>query len=126
MSYIDFLRGKIITAPVSGFSVRPEEINPVLKPHQRDAVMWACRGGRRALFESFGLGKTVQELEYARLVLDPFGGLGTVALEAIKSGRRGYTIELNDGYFRDAVGSLEAAEDELDTPTLFDLMGVAT
>lgn len=59
------------------------------------------------------------------LVLDPFGGLGTVALEAIKAGRRGYTIELNDGYFRDAVGYLEAAEDELDTPTLFDLLGVA-
>ena len=60
------------------------------------------------------------------LILDPFGGLGTVALEAIKAGRRGYTIELNDGYFRDAVGYLEAAEDEIDTPTLFDLLGVAT
>jgi len=74
MSYSDFLRRKIVTAPVSGFTVRPEEINPVLKPHQRDAVMWACRGGRRALFESFGLGKTVQELEYARLVLEHIGG----------------------------------------------------
>ena len=56
------------------------------------------------------------------LVLDPFGGLGTVAREAILAGRNGYTIELNDGYFRDAVGYLEAAEDEIDTPTLFDLM----
>ena len=56
------------------------------------------------------------------LVLDPFGGLGTVALEAIKMGRRGYTIELNDGYFRDAVGYLEAAEEEISTPTLFDLL----
>jgi DNA modification methylase len=59
------------------------------------------------------------------LVLDPFGGLGTVALEAIKAGRRGYTIELNNGYFRDAVGYLEAAEDELSAPTLFDLMGIS-
>ena len=58
------------------------------------------------------------------LVLDPFGGLGTVALEAIKAGRRGYTIELNDGYFRDAVGYLEAAEDEIDAPTLFDFLEV--
>ena len=74
MTYTEFLREKIVTAPVSGFAVRPEDINPVLKPHQRDAVMWACRGGRRALFESFGLGKTVQELEYARLVLEHIGG----------------------------------------------------
>lgn len=56
------------------------------------------------------------------LVLDPFGGLGTVARQAILAGRSGYTIELNDGYFRDAVGYLEAAEDEIDAPTLFDLM----
>ena len=72
--YLNFLKGKIVTAPVSGFTVRPEEINPALLPHQRDAVMWACKGGRRALFESFGLGKTVQELEFARLVLDHEGG----------------------------------------------------
>ena len=70
MEYLDFLRSKIVAAPISGFAVRPSQVNPALKPHQRDAVVWACRGGRRALFESFGLGKTVQELEYCRLVLD--------------------------------------------------------
>ena len=59
------------------------------------------------------------------LVLDPFGGLGTVALEAMKAGRRGYTIELNNSYFRDAVGYLEAEEEKLETPTLFDLIGGA-
>ena len=68
MSYTDFLHSKIQIAPVSGFVVNPDEIHPALKPHQRDAVMWACKGGRRALFESFGLGKTVQELEWCRLV----------------------------------------------------------
>ena len=69
MNYNEFLHSKIVTAPVSGFTVQPEEISQALKPHQRDAVIWACRGGRRALFESFGLGKTVQELEFCRLVL---------------------------------------------------------
>ena len=68
MNYNDFLHTKVEVAPVSGFEVRPEDINPALKPHQRDAVMWAVKGGRRALFESFGLGKTVQELEWCRLV----------------------------------------------------------
>ena len=67
-SYDNFLRTKIQVAPVSGFEVKAHEVHPALKPHQRDAVMWACKGGRRALFESFGLGKTVQELEWCRLV----------------------------------------------------------
>lgn len=70
MDYNEFLHSKVEVAPVSGFSVTPEQINPALKPHQRDAVMWAIKGGRRALFESFGLGKTVQELEWCRLVAE--------------------------------------------------------
>ena len=56
-------------------------------------------------------------------MLDPFGGLGTVALEAMKAGRRGYTIELNDGYFRDAVGYLKEYEEEDRNISLFDLIG---
>ena len=68
MNYNEFLHTKVEVAPVSGFEVREEDIHPALKPHQRDAVMWAIKGGRRALFESFGLGKTVQELEWCRLV----------------------------------------------------------
>lgn len=36
--YMSFLKSKIVTAPVSGFQVRPEDINPALMPHQRDAV----------------------------------------------------------------------------------------
>lgn len=80
MSYIDFLRNKIVTAPVSGFEVSPDDVSPALKPHQRDAVIWACAGGRRALFESFGLGKTVQELEYCRLVLAHEGGMALIVM----------------------------------------------
>lgn len=74
MNYIQFLKSKIEVAPVSGFTVSEAEINPALKPHQRDAVRWAVHGGRRALFESFGLGKTVQQLEYCRLVTEKQGG----------------------------------------------------
>lgn len=62
-TYEAFLRSKMELAPESGFEIDPSEINTILKPHQRDAVQWAVRGGRRALFERFGLGKTVQELE---------------------------------------------------------------
>lgn len=66
--YYDFLKSKIDIAPESGFEIQPHEVNPALKPHQRDAVMWAVRGGRRALFESFGLGKTAQQLEWCRII----------------------------------------------------------
>ena len=69
MTYTDFLKNKVVIATESGFDVSPEDVNPALKPHQRDAVMWAVRGGRRALFESFGMGKTVQELEFCHLVV---------------------------------------------------------
>lgn len=74
MTYTEFLKDKAVVAPMSGFSIRDEEISPALKPHQRIAVAWAVRGGRRALFESFGLGKTLQQLEYCRLILKRVGG----------------------------------------------------
>ena len=80
MTYLEFLKTKIEVAPVSGFTVDPSALSPVLKPHQRDAVVWALAGGRRALFESFGLGKTLQELEYCRLVLQHEGGKALIVL----------------------------------------------
>ena len=80
MSYLDFLHTKIVQAPVSGFDVSPGDINPALKPHQRDAVIWALHGGRRALFESFGLGKTIQELEFCHLAVQHEGGQALIVL----------------------------------------------
>ena len=78
--YIRFLESKIDIAPESGFEVKDSEINPALKPHQRDAVKWAVRGGCRALFESFGLGKTIQELEFCRLTAAHTGGKALIVL----------------------------------------------
>jgi DNA modification methylase len=57
------------------------------------------------------------------LVLDPFGGLGTVAYCAVLAGRRGYTVELNSGYWSDSVAYCRGAEQKVSAPTLFDLMG---
>lgn len=55
------------------------------------------------------------------LVYDPFGGLMTVPMRALKLGRRGRGVELNPGYWLDGVKYLEAAERERDMPSLFDL-----
>ena len=57
------------------------------------------------------------------VIFDPFGGIGTVPLTAMKMGRYGMATELNNGYFRDGVGYCKAYEDEVNTPTLFDFIG---
>jgi len=74
MNYLEFLKSKIEVATDSGFEVDDSEIHPTLKPHQRDDVKWAIKGGRRALFESFGLGKTIQQLEILRIIVAHEGG----------------------------------------------------
>ena len=57
-------------------------------------------------------------------VLDPFAGLGTVPMRAVKLGRKGIGIELAPRYFADAVYYCEAAEKQVATPSLFDLEDV--
>ena len=54
MTYKEFLQTKEEIAKDSGFEISPDEVNAVLKPHQRDAVVWAVRGGKRALFDLIG------------------------------------------------------------------------
>jgi hypothetical protein len=56
------------------------------------------------------------------LVLDPFAGLGTVPLCAIKLRRRALGVELSARYFADACAHLAAAARDLATPSLFDLI----
>ena len=74
MDYLEFLKTKIEIATDTGFIVDRININKALKFHQGDAVAWALKGGCRALFESFGLGKTVQEIEFCYQVIKKFGG----------------------------------------------------
>jgi hypothetical protein len=80
MTYKELLEKKIVKAPESGFLCPAGAVNPALKPHQRDAVLWLLAGGRRALFESFGLGKTVQELEFCRLAAEHEHGRALIVL----------------------------------------------
>lgn len=54
-------------------------------------------------------------------VYDPFGGLMTVPLRALKQGRVGVGCELNPAYFLDGVAYCRAAAEEMNLPTLFDL-----
>ena len=80
MNYYEFLKSKIVKVEKSGIDIDADEVNPNLLPHQRDAVIWAVKGGRRALFENFGLGKTVQQLEWCRLLTKHEGGKALIVL----------------------------------------------
>lgn len=73
-AYVDFLRKKIRLADFAGFEVEDSDINPMLKLHQRAIVRWAVRGGCRAIFAAFGLGKSMMQIEAARLVRERSGG----------------------------------------------------
>ena len=73
-SYLKFLDSKVRFAEAAGFDCDESEVNPLLKPHQKASVCWSVRGGRRALFEAFGLGKSVMQLEIVRLTLLKSGG----------------------------------------------------
>jgi DNA modification methylase len=67
--YKEFLKNKVRFDHACGFEASPAEVNPILKPHQRDIVCWAVRGGRRAVFAAFGLGKTIIQLETTNIML---------------------------------------------------------
>lgn len=67
MDYASFLREKVNFNREFGFDV--VDVHPALKPHQRAIVKWAAKGGRRAIFASFGLGKSIIQLELMRQVV---------------------------------------------------------
>lgn len=72
--YMEFLKSKMAIAKNTGFEIDRERINSALLPHQKDIVEWAIKGGRRAVFAQFGLGKTVMQLEFCKQIVDHFGG----------------------------------------------------
>lgn len=69
--YRQFLEAKAPVPAEQGTPIEAGDIHPMLFPHQRAIVEWAVRGGRRAIFAAFGLGKSVMQLETLRLVTPP-------------------------------------------------------
>ena len=68
MQYREFLDKKKIIVNATGKKVKDSDINPILYPFQRDLTRWALKKGRSALFADCGLGKTLMQLEWARLL----------------------------------------------------------
>lgn len=76
--YIEFLKDKMAISHNTGFDVSPEELTQTLYPHVKDSVRWAVQGGCRAIFSSFGMQKTVTQLEIIRVILKHEGGKGLI------------------------------------------------
>lgn len=77
-NYHNFLKSKVKLAVKDGFDIHDHDINPNLKPHNKMMVKWMVSGGRRACFASFGLHKTVTQLETVRCTLQHTGGRGLI------------------------------------------------
>ena len=72
MNYQEFIKAKTPTVDAHGFDAVISGDH--LWDWQRECVAWACKLGRAALFEDTGLGKTRQQLEWARQVHSHTGG----------------------------------------------------
>lgn len=78
MNYIDFLKAKMAISYQCGFDINENDLTPTLYPHVKDTVKWAIQGGCRAIFSSFGMQKTVTQLEIIRLIVKHKGGKGLI------------------------------------------------
>lgn len=102
--YQEFLDQKKQQRVESGFVVTDEELNPALFPFQKYCVKRALAVGKFALFEDCGLGKTIQQLEWAQKVCEridkPVLILAPLAVisQTIKEGEKfGYVVnEIGD------------------------------
>lgn len=99
-TYREFIEGKQFRQTAFGKSIEPSEVHSLLFPFQQDVVTWAVRKGRCAIFLDTGLGKTLCQLEFARLmgekalIVAPL----SVARQTIREGRK---IGLEVQYARD-------------------------
>lgn len=94
--YIEFLQKKQTSIESSGFDLMDSEMNEKLFPFQKYCVKRAVKAGRFAMFEDCGLGKTLQQLEWAYqvqkhinqpvLILATLGVIGQTIQEGVKFG----------------------------------------
>ena len=66
-TYADFLASKARDVGAVGHEIDVTDVHPMLHRWQAELVQRAVKGGRCALWEDTGLGKTFQQIEWARL-----------------------------------------------------------
>lgn len=101
--YSAFLAAKVGRLSHEGPVVDVDDIHSFLKPWQRSLVSWAVARGRAALWADTGLGKTVMQLEWARLsgdrvlVVAPLAVCGQTVREAEKVDIEARYLREDDG-----------------------------
>lgn len=102
-TYADFLARKAERLPHIGPQVSPDDVHTFLHPWQRDLVAWAVRRGRAALWADTGLGKTLMQIEWARLsgdrvlVVAPLAVCAQTVREATKVDVEARYLRADDG-----------------------------
>lgn len=103
-SYADFLARKVDRIPSVGPEISADDVHSLLHPWQRDLVAWAVRRGRAALWADTGLGKTLMQLEWARLSGDRVLVVAPLAVCA-QTVREARKIDLDARYLREDDGA---------------------
>jgi DNA modification methylase len=97
--YEEFLKKKVVIAPSFGIDVENVKLTEKLFPHQKDIVHFCLKGGRRAIFASFGLGKTFMQLEIAKQIIIETGKPFLIVCPLGVAGEfKRDNIKLNTGY----------------------------
>jgi Helicase conserved C-terminal domain/SNF2-related domain len=130
--YRTFLAGKGVRASAQG--IKPKPMHRRLFPFQADCVAWGLELGRAAFFEDTGLGKTVQEIEWARQIAERSGGKVLIFAPlavAHQTIREASSVDVPVAYVRDQDEAAAADErvvitnyDRLDRFTLSEFKGV--
>lgn len=113
MNYYEFLNNKKKYVSSKGIEINIKDINNKLFDWQKECVRWALKKGKSALFEACGLGKTMQQLEWAYqvykntnknvLIVAPLGvAIQTAKEEAPKLGYE-VTIIRNNSDIKDGI-----------------------
>jgi hypothetical protein len=101
MTYADFLARKAKAAPTFGQAIDSTEVHPRLHDWQREIVAWAVRTGRAAIWADTGLGKTLMQVEWARLSGDTALIVAPLAV-CTQTVREAATVGVSAHYIRDA------------------------
>lgn len=67
-TYAEFVESKAVKLAPCGVDIADATIHPALYDFQRAIVRWAAKRGRAAIWADCGMGKTLMQLEWARLM----------------------------------------------------------
>lgn len=100
MSYAEFLARKQQQAPTYGEAITAADVHKRLHDWQAEIVAWAVRTGRAAIWADTGLGKTLMQVEWARLSGDTSLIVAPLAV-CTQTVREAATVGVEAAYVRD-------------------------